>query len=330
MDNRRPAEAGARRATVAMSLVCRGCGYNLRGLPLDHACPECGLAVVETVRATVDPEASRLPALADARGVGDGLFWLMKVLLIGALLVTSRPMALFLDRMIEAPDGIFVRWTPPFMYLLAGVVFLSGWWSVRRFRTLHETFDGGVGARYMRMMWLGLALTGLTALTTWVLEWFLPGHLLASDANAHPPGRTVARFSYCLGVGLTFGGVQQVLAAIGARSRAYRTSQGGRQSIHAMLAALIVIVMGEIIRLLSDFAEYEFGELVGGLLVVSSSLMLVIGLAYLVLNAWWIRRDLRRPPPRWSEVVARAGTQRTDEAYEVEQPENGSDPSSDT
>ncbi len=34
-----------------------------------------------------------------------------------------------------------------------------------------------------------------------------------------------------------------------------------------------------------------------------STLMVVIGLFYLVVNAWWIRRSLRCPPPRLDELI---------------------------
>ena len=34
-----------------------------------------------------------------------------------------------------------------------------------------------------------------------------------------------------------------------------------------------------------------------------STLMVVIGLGYLVLNAWWIRRTLCRPPPPLDELL---------------------------
>jgi hypothetical protein len=39
-----PQSAGAP-AVVPMDVPCRKCGYNLRGLPVDGRCPECGIAV---------------------------------------------------------------------------------------------------------------------------------------------------------------------------------------------------------------------------------------------------------------------------------------------
>ncbi len=41
---------------ITRDLACFGCGYNLRTMPLDAACPECGLAVRDSVRPyIVDP-----------------------------------------------------------------------------------------------------------------------------------------------------------------------------------------------------------------------------------------------------------------------------------
>jgi len=47
-----------------LNLVCRRCGYRLRGLGLDARCPECGLEVAETL---ADREGYRLRLLKRAR-----------------------------------------------------------------------------------------------------------------------------------------------------------------------------------------------------------------------------------------------------------------------
>lgn len=35
-------------AYFTTDIPCPSCGYNLRGLSLDHGCPECGLKIVST------------------------------------------------------------------------------------------------------------------------------------------------------------------------------------------------------------------------------------------------------------------------------------------
>ena len=34
---------------IESDLPCRKCGYNLRGLPIDHLCPECGESTLDTI-----------------------------------------------------------------------------------------------------------------------------------------------------------------------------------------------------------------------------------------------------------------------------------------
>lgn len=36
-------------ATIDFDLLCHSCAYNLRGLPSNHFCPECGVPVLETL-----------------------------------------------------------------------------------------------------------------------------------------------------------------------------------------------------------------------------------------------------------------------------------------
>jgi hypothetical protein len=82
-------------ATIERDISCFECHYNIRGLPADTACPECGLPVGNTLLAIVDREAAqRSVAEIDApllRGVRDGtiLILLGLVLWIGLLFVPA-------------------------------------------------------------------------------------------------------------------------------------------------------------------------------------------------------------------------------------------------
>ena len=49
---------------IQSDLPCRACGYNLRGLPVEHVCPECG---EPTARTVAEAPASRFPEGADLR-----------------------------------------------------------------------------------------------------------------------------------------------------------------------------------------------------------------------------------------------------------------------
>jgi hypothetical protein len=103
-------------------------------------------------------------------------------------------------------------------------------------------------------------------------------------------------------VGLS--GLRGVLETIGLRSRLYRTARGGRQGTQALVAAILGTAAGHGLHLLTAAKGLPgYWYTLGTVIVSVSTLMLVIGLVYLLVNAWWIRRALRRPPPRWDEVL---------------------------
>jgi len=103
-------------------------------------------------------------------------------------------------------------------------------------------------------------------------------------------------------------GASGVFRVIGLRSREYRNAHGGRQSVQAMIAAVGGDAAGRLLVLVA-----EAGSGLGGLRALGtgitkvSDLMLLIGLAYLVVNAAWIRRSLRCPPPTLEEVLGDPG-----------------------
>jgi len=49
---------------INSDLACRSCGYNLRGLPFDHQCPECGEPTLATV---ADALSGVIPQAEDIR-----------------------------------------------------------------------------------------------------------------------------------------------------------------------------------------------------------------------------------------------------------------------
>ena len=104
-------------------------------------------------------------------------------------------------------------------------------------------------------------------------------------------------------------GLDGILQAIGQRSRAFRTARGGRQGVMGMIGALGGIVLGELMGLLAATAGSGGTRLATIAMVMTwiSTLMLLIGLAYLVVNAWWIRRALCSPPPALAEILDQPG-----------------------
>ncbi len=282
-------------AVVCSELYCRGCGYNLYRLSAEGRCPECGLEVWETVLHTVDPAASRLPKLRNPRAVGNGLFWLTLSLLVAAVILMARPVARRLDTL--DPTGLrdISAWTPPYLALVAAVVVLVGLIAVGSFAPPKgQPLHGSIG-RDIRLLVAGMIV--------WVLLIIIQVGL---ESKAVPAwGLGLARIAATFGAMVGLIGLDGILRAIGQRSREFRTARGGRQGVLAMIGALAGVVLGELMGMGSALSSRAWGGLatIGMRVTWASTLMLLIGLAYLVVNGWWIRRALCRPPPALDEIL---------------------------
>ena len=278
-------------AMVNLPIHCRGCGYTLYGLPAAGDCPECGLELWQTILHTVDPAASRLPKLRNPKAIGNGLAWLTSCLLLSATLFSVRPLAL---RFGNLPwTGLL---TSPYVDVLAGAVSLAGWWSIRRFAPpRHAAAATGV-TQHLVLLGIGLTAWGLAAGLRPMLA--PPGALPTSSI-----GLVYVALAGAAAV-TTFVSVDRVLRTIGARSRAYRTAQGGRQGAQAMIAAVVVAVVGQVIGILAASSGRHSLAQWAGFATWAAMIMLLIGLSYLLANAWWIRRSLRQPPPTLAELLA--------------------------
>ena len=72
-----------------------------------------------------------------------------------------------------------------------------------------------------------------------------------------------------------------------------------------MVAATTGVAAGGLIRLLGLSRSWGGLATLGAVISLISTLMLLIGLTYLVVNVSWIRRSLHRPPPELSEILGR-------------------------
>ena len=71
-----------------------------------------------------------------------------------------------------------------------------------------------------------------------------------------------------------------------------------------MLGAVVGVAVGILICAIAPATPRSRSiEGLGEVVIAVSLLMLVIGLLYLLLNAWWIRVALCKPPPAISAIV---------------------------
>lgn len=276
---------------------CRRCGYDLKGLAASGRCPECGLTVRETLTQIVDPAASTLPRLRDPQGTGTGLFGLAATHLVAACLIVLPHAAPALDNVLG------LKWTmagrlplPP--RVLAGLVALTAFVWLHLLARAPAEEPSASARRTLRWMVLGqlwwAATVGVPALVEHL------GHtqreLIAPLEALSVPGAVAA-----------FMGLRGLLMIIGLRSRAYRTARGGRQSIDALVAAIVAGAAGNLINAAGVWKENDLIAAIGATIFGASVLLLLLGLVYLLVNCWWIRAALRRPPPKLGELLRTTG-----------------------
>jgi hypothetical protein len=284
---------------IAISAQCRRCGYDLKGLSATSQCPECGLPLVESVLAIVDPDASTMPRLRDPKGVGNGLLWLTMCGLAGVLLLLAGPVAIWLGATGWGRELLHPMQGP----LVAAVCFVSGLWSVARLR---PQTPGDPVRRYLRLITVGLLGTAVLSVVIWI-----------ENRGATAPGtmtRNASLLLICISGVLGLVGIGGVLETIGQRSLAYRRSHAARQGVQAMIAAVVGSALGVAARAMAPHVDAPLLESGGTVLLRVSVLMIVIGLAYMVLNAWWIRTAIRRPAPSIEQLLAPALPDPTEEA----------------
>ena len=284
------------RTIVSTSVHCRQCGYDLKGLPVSARCPECGLDALETITQLVDPQASRLPRLRDPSAVGAGLLGLaVTYLLIAALVLLPRALPTILATL--GMDGRWPAWIVPPRAVASAVGLLGLWWLHLLVRSPADE-PADLARRSTRWLWRGQICWSLAVLAPLLGEWggLRERVLLAPLEVLSVPFAITALL-----------GLRGILELVGLRSRAYRDAKGGRQSIDALVGAILAGAAGNLGSAIGLWQGWPWLEAVGQTLFGVSAGLLLLGLVYLVVNCWWIRTSLRKPPPRLEELVATQG-----------------------
>lgn len=283
--------------TITQSLVCRGCGYDLRGLALDHGCPECGRAAWDSVLYAIDPHAEALPRIAHPGKVGNGL-----ILLIAGLLC-----ALFcLSIGIVAPgvEDLFLVKRP----LQTTLVLEGAPWCAAFFLLVSMAGAGLLAPPRTSSSWgdeRSTSVAGLLLSLGLVLAALALEALLGREGSStSSPGTMPWRVPILCSAGfILFFFLRRVIRLIGERSRAFRTAGDERQRLASMMVATALLAVADVLRLFGEDTGMQKLEIIGHVLAAICLLLLHIGLIYLLINSRWIRKAILRPPPILRELL---------------------------
>jgi len=245
------------------------------------------------------------PPLVRARSVGRAITWLMLTQLIAGVLLGVGPALPVVAAVIPfqgAEDTAAIERVTWWLWALSSAAVLSGLFGVR---TLAAPFASGSDPESRRsaaILTVSLLVSGLILAIGSVLRWLWWETQRGVFVDSVALEWLMVTFALIVAAGAVFYGDAAILRRIGARSRLYRQSRGARQGLRAMLYALLFIGIGAALVGAGDSgidALRPFGRFI----IISSTIMVLIGQAYLLINVWWIRLALLEPPRRLAELV---------------------------
>lgn len=271
-------------------LYCLSCGYNLRGLSIRSACPECGVPVRATILGIVDPHADELAPLSFPRITAIGLcLWSF-----GATLAVFM---VWLLRGIEVLRDLGVSSWVPGVFAWLGLVALvcSMLGAITMIRphgrvTRSESLRCAIGV-------------SLYAPLLFVYDAVYLGHDIVSPSPLLSPGgdaigRSVLRVSMFVVVAGIIWGLRPAAIGLAVRSVIVRTGRVDRQSLFTVLASLGIATLGDLLAIASGFTQVSVADVISIISVVIISLgsvLFTVGMVNICIDAMRLYPVLVRP-----------------------------------
>ncbi|MBL9120923.1 MAG: hypothetical protein JNL80_13510 [Phycisphaerae bacterium] len=274
---------------IATTLPCRRCRYDLRGLTADTRCPECGLEVLETVAARVDPELALLPPLARPRWAGTSLLMVTLALACAAIGTSISAAALILSKLPRVGwHSSLIQFFPPTapdrLELVSPVALI-----VACSAAVVLLLTCGVTGKQRLFLPIGLGVWAFAA-------WFQPElvHLALTGLIA---------------IG-TLMGLGPIVSHLGQRSRAYRHAAHAQQAIGPLMASIAIgvgaVLLGHSTGAVLGADAVHFFKLIATVCLAMTN----VGFVYLAVNGVWIWRSLWGWQPLLERMlVNRVGTE---------------------
>lgn len=277
-------------------LLCARCRYNLRGLSVRAACPECGTPVKGTLLAVIDPRARELRPIDWPRVRAAGLMMWGGAGLAAALLIwLLRVEEIAGSLNVQLPSDWARAWIP-------ALVMMSGLGALTMVRP-----HGGIPAWQVGMAALGAAMYVPLAYVTWRIH----GVLDAAHAGVYfgvagpDPRRTELRL-------ITAGLMAVVVLGLRGNARLYvgrsllmRTGRVDRQTLLGLVAALAVGVVGDLIHLSAtdSWGGPTTAGTVGTFLIGVSGVLVTLGLVGVAIDCYRLMPVIMSPPLSAADVL---------------------------
>ena len=303
---------------VIESIPCERCGYDIRGLPADGSCPECGRSVQSSLARWIDPEFHRLPDLSNPRVVARGLHWLAIGLATSfiawvlGMMMTQAMFDLEQDYLAEAIQpgwfrslitlGTWLLLLSPLLALLAfpGLIMLG---PLRRLDNARKAWSIIVLLAFGLLLWF---------ISMVLQNWISPGEGLhqltraASDTGRRGQWNTgvaLLTLAPLPGGWLLLFGIRSLLGELGRRSRTFRTATTKRQYVVDLVWATLFWSGGILLQYGGGGLGVTLPVTVGSILRLVSGGFVLVGVVYLWVNLRWIAKPLSTPPPRLRSLL---------------------------
>jgi hypothetical protein len=280
------------RTCVTANLPCSRCRYDLQGQPIEGRCPECGLAIETSLHASIDLETIHGEGLPGPRRIA-----IAAIVLPLAASTWAIGSAILWGTLITMPSGAageFASILPLVLDLIAAIAAVCCVIAVLLARQIWIPFlDRFRSALLFAGCFLMAAMPLLHFTSDLTIEAFTPDQWLLVAMI-----RTGALFAIAVAT-------THVLGRIGRRGIAYRESGTAIQTTGPLLISIGIGFLVEVVLVAMRLDVIGRSSLESVLLMLglASSLLVSLGMVYLLFNAIWGTIPLLRRLHRYSDLV---------------------------
>ncbi|MHA7813163.1 MAG: hypothetical protein ACX94C_07215 [Phycisphaerales bacterium] len=278
-------------------LYCLSCGYDLEGLSIRSACPECGVPVRATILGIVDPHADELTPLSMPRLSAVGLnIWSFGALIAVLMVWMLRGAEVLRDLGVSTwVPGVF-SWIG-LIGLIASMLGAATMIRPHAAVTRAEAFRSALGvSAYIALIFVYEAIyLGYDIVA--------PSPLLSPGGDAI--GRSALRVAMFILVACIVLGLRPAAVGLAVRSVIVRTGRVDRQSMMAVLASLGIATLGDLLSIFAQFAPISIRdilEIVSIVIISLGSVLFTVGMFNICVDTFRLFPVLVRPGVGLSDI----------------------------